>query len=248
MKNQVLSFPAALLVSAAALVGGFYCSRAETPAESQDPWQKQREAMVRDQIMARGIEDPRTLAAMDKVLRHEFVPEQQRARAYNDHPLPIGRGQTISQPYIVAYMTQALELKKTDKALEIGTGSGYQAAVLAEIVEEVYSIEIVCELLERARKDFERLGYENIVTKCGDGYQGWPEHAPFDAIIVTAAPDHIPQPLVDQLAMGGRMVIPVGDRYQELIRLRKTPEGIKRERLLPVRFVPMTGEAEKKKK
>ena len=204
--------------------------------------------MVRNQIMARGVEDPRTIAAMDKVPRHEFVPEQQRARAYNDHPLPIGLGQTISQPYIVAYMTQALELKKTDRVLEIGTGSGYHAAVLAEIAEEVYSIEIVCELLERARKDFDRLGYENIVTKCGDGYQGWSEHAPFDAIIVTAAPDHIPQPLVDQLAMGGRMVIPVGDRYQELIRLRKTPEGIKQERLLPVRFVPMTGEAEKKKK
>lgn len=214
-------------------------------AAQEEKYARQRERMVKEQIEARGVKDPAVLRAMRKVPRHEFVPAEYRDRAYADHPLPIGRGQTISQPYIVAYMTEALELKPGDRVLEIGTGSGYQAAVLAEITDEVYSVEIICPLLEQARLTLDRLGYRNVATRCADGYQGWPEHAPFNAIIVTAAPDHVPRPLVDQLAMAGRLVIPVGDYDQELIRLRKTPEGIKEERLLPVRFVPMTGEAEK---
>lgn len=205
-----------------------------------------REAMVNRQIASRGIEAPATLSAMSTVPRHEFVPRQVRHAAYGDSPLPIGLGQTISQPYIVAFMTEALMLAPGDKVLEVGTGSGYQAAVLAEIADEVFSIEILCELEERARRDLDRLGYTTVKTKCGDGYQGWPEHAPFDAIIVTAAPDHVPQPLLDQLKVGGRMVLPVGSRYQELTRLTKTSDGVESERLLAVRFVPMTGEAEKR--
>jgi protein-L-isoaspartate(D-aspartate) O-methyltransferase len=210
------------------------------------PFTLLREGMVRMQIERRGVSDPATLSAMRAVPRHEFVPEQFRHAAYEDYPLPIGLEQTISQPYIVALMTEALMPGPGDRVLEIGTGSGYQAAVLAEIVGEVYSIEILCELEERARRDLDRLGYTAVKTKCGDGYQGWPEHAPFDAVIVTAAPDHIPQPLVEQLKVGGRIVIPVGSRSQELIRLTKTEDGVERERLAGVRFVPMTGEAEEK--
>jgi protein-L-isoaspartate(D-aspartate) O-methyltransferase len=202
--------------------------------------------MVRRQIEARGVRDPATLSAMGAVPRHEFVPKRIRHAAYEDYPLPIGLDQTISQPYIVAFMTEALLLKPGDRVLEIGTGSGYQAAVLAEIADEVFSIEILCELEERARRDLDRLGYTAVKTKCGDGYQGWAEHAPFDAVIVTAAPDHVPQPLVEQLKVGGRLVIPVGSQYQELVRLTKTSDGVERERLIGVRFVPMTGEAEKK--
>jgi protein-L-isoaspartate(D-aspartate) O-methyltransferase len=213
-----------------------------------DQYQELRAAMVKEQIEARGITDPAVLAAMNQVPRHEFVPADVRPLAYTDQPLPIGHGQTISQPYIVAFMTQALELKPGDKVLEIGTGSGYQAAVLAEITPQVYSIEIICELSEKARHTLDRLGYTKVITKCGDGYQGWPEHAPFNAVIVTAAPDHVPKPLLDQLAMGGRMVIPVGDQYQELMRFTRTRDGIKKETLLPVRFVPMTGEAQKPRK
>jgi protein-L-isoaspartate(D-aspartate) O-methyltransferase len=202
--------------------------------------------MVTGQIVGRGINDPATLAAMRTVPRHEFVPQPVRHAAYDDNALPIGLGQTISQPYIVAFMTESLMLSPGDTVLEIGTGSGYQAAVLAEIVDEVFSIEILCELEERARRDLDRLGYTAVRTRCGDGYQGWPGQAPFDAVIVTAAPDHVPQPLLDQLAVGGRMVLPVGSRYQELVRLTRTADGVKKERLLAVRFVPMTGEAEKK--
>ncbi len=210
-----------------------------------DRYQELRAAMVKDQIAARGITDPAVLAAMNQIPRHEFVPADVRALAYTDQPLPIGHGQTISQPYIVAFMTQALELKPGDKVLEIGTGSGYQAAVLAGIAAQVYSIEIICPLSERARETLYRLGYTRVTTKCGDGYQGWPQYAPFNAVIVTAAPDHVPQPLLDQLAMGGRMVIPVGDQYQELMRFTRARDGLKKETLLPVRFVPMTGEAQK---
>jgi protein-L-isoaspartate(D-aspartate) O-methyltransferase len=202
--------------------------------------------MVKKQIAARGVKDPAVLQALRTVPRHEFVPAEWRHLAYADQPLPIGQGQTISQPYIVAYMTEALELKRGDKVLEIGTGSGYQAAVLAEITDQVYSIEIVCALAATARQTLDRLGYQRVVAKCGDGYQGWPESAPFDAIIVTAAPDHLPQPLVAQLKEGGRLVIPVGSYDQELIRYTKTKGKLREERLLPVRFVPMTGEAEKK--
>ncbi len=205
------------------------------------------ERMVRDQIAARGVRDPRVLAALRKLPRHLFVPPNLQSAAYEDTPLPIGYGQTISQPYIVAFMTEALELKPQDKVLEIGTGSGYQAAVLAELAREVYTIEIVEPLAKSARERLEGLGYSNVHVRAGDGYRGWPEAAPFDAIIVTAAPEQVPPPLLDQLRVGGRLVVPVGRFMQDLVRLRRTPQGIKRESLLPVMFVPMTGEAEKKK-
>jgi protein-L-isoaspartate(D-aspartate) O-methyltransferase len=199
--------------------------------------------MVDQQIVARGVRDPAVLAAMRKVPRHEFVPEDLREAAYEDGPLPIGEGQTISQPYIVAYMTEKLELGGGERVLEVGTGSGYQAAVLGELASEVYTIEIVEKLARRAEKDLERLGYENIHVRHGDGYRGWPEKAPFDAIIVTAAPGRVPEPLVEQLAKGGRMILPVGDAYQELILITRDDEGVvRRQRLIGVRFVPMTGE------
>jgi protein-L-isoaspartate(D-aspartate) O-methyltransferase len=205
-----------------------------------------RGLMVQRQIAARGISDSAVLDAMRSVPRHLFVPENHRPEAYEDYPLPIGQGQTISQPFIVAAMTEALALSPKDRVLEIGTGSGYQAAVLAEIAREVFTIEILEPLGRHAETTLVALGYKNIEVKIGDGYRGWPERSPFDAIIVTAAPDHIPQPLIEQLAMGGRMVLPLGDREQTMVILRKTPQGIIREDRYGVRFVPMTGEAEKK--
>jgi len=213
-------------------------------ATPPDAWAEARERMVREQIAGRGILDPRVLAAVAHVPRHELVPVEMREQAYEDRPLPIGRGQTISQPYVVAYMTEQLRLRGDERVLEVGTGSGYQAAVLAELAREVYSIEIVPELGERARADLARLGYSNVHVRVGDGYRGWPEHAPFDAIIVTAAPGHVPQPLIDQLAVGGRLVLPVGDFEQELLRIERDATGIRREHLIGVRFVPMRGEAE----
>ena len=209
-----------------------------------DPTAFDRERMVREQIAGRGVRDPRVLAALSRVPRHELVPEQMRAHAYEDRPLPIGHDQTISQPYVVAYMTEQLQLRGDERVLEVGTGSGYQAAVLAELAREVYSIEIVAALGERARADLTRLGYRNVEIRVGDGYRGWPEQAPFDAIIVTAAPGHVPQPLIDQLAVGGRLVLPVGGFDQELLRIERDADGIRRERLIDVRFVPMRGEAE----
>lgn len=202
-----------------------------------------RERMVRDQLEARDIKDPRVLSAMRKVPRHAFVPPSIIQAAYDDTALPIGLGQTISQPYIVAYMTQALALRGTERVLEIGTGSGYQAAILAEIAPEVYTIEIVPELASRAKSVLESLEYNKIHFRTGDGYEGWREFAPFDAIIVTAAPDHVPQPLVDQLKPGGRMIIPVGRGDQELLLIEKGKTGITRRSTIPVRFVPMTGKA-----
>jgi protein-L-isoaspartate(D-aspartate) O-methyltransferase len=202
--------------------------------------------MVRDQIAARGVTDRRVLDAMRRVPRHEFVPPQMQANAYDDRPLPIGLGQTISQPYIVAYMTEELRVTPKSKVLEVGTGSGYQAAVLSGLVAEVYSIEIVPELAARATQTLKRLGYNNVKVRAGDGYRGWPAAAPFDRIIVTAAPDHIPKPLIDQLAVGGRMVIPVGDQYQQMTIVTKTKRGVVEQRTIDVRFVPMTGEAQKK--
>lgn len=197
--------------------------------------------------MERGITDERVLAAMRKVPREEFVPEKLRAESYEDHPLPIGHDQTISQPYVVALMTAELRPRAEDRVLEIGTGSGYQAAILAELVREVYSIEIVEPLAQTAEATLARLGYKNVYVKADDGYKGWPEHAPFDAIIVTCAPDHVPQALVDQLQEGGRMIIPVGERRaQELYLLEKRAGKIERKSVTPVRFVPMTGEAEKR--
>jgi len=212
---------------------------------SKDDFEARRAAMVREQIEARGVRDPAVLAAMGAVPRHELVPESVREHAYEDRPLPIGHGQTISQPYVVAAMSEALDLDGDERVLEIGTGSGYQAAVLSGLCREVFSIEIVEPLAERARADLARLGYDNVQVRSGDGYQGWPEQAPFDAIVVTAAPDHVPQPLLDQLAPGGRLVMPVGDAFQELIRITRTEHGFERESLFPVRFVPMTGEAQR---
>ncbi len=215
---------------------------------AQDPFAKKRYQMVERQIQWRGIKDTLVLKAMRNVPRHLFVPDYMKGQAYRDSPLPIGEGQTISQPYIVAFMTEALQLKGDEKVLEIGTGSGYQAAVLAEIAKELYTIEIVPSLGLRAEQLLKKLGYKNTHVKVGDGYRGLPEQAPFDAVIVTAAPGHIPKPLVDQLKKGGRMIIPVGDYYQELILITKKPDGtLKKQSVLSVRFVPMTGEAEKKK-
>jgi protein-L-isoaspartate(D-aspartate) O-methyltransferase len=196
--------------------------------------------MVAEQLAGRDIHDPRVLDAMRKLPRHEFVPAPMRGNAYGDFPLAIGNGQTISQPYVVAYMTQSLELKPSHKVLEIGTGSGYQAAILGELAAQVYTIEIVGELAQDATKALADAGYQNVHVRHGDGYAGWPEHAPFDAIMVTAAPDHVPEPLIEQLAAGGRMIIPVGTHYQELRLIQKTEKGLVERSTLPVRFVPLT--------
>ncbi len=216
------------------------------PAADEERYRTAREAMVRGQIEGRDVRDPRVLAALRKVPRHRFVPEALRGEAYDDHPLPIGSGQTISQPYIVALMSAALELEGGEKVLEIGTGSGYQAAVLAELGARVFSIEIVPELAASARATLAGAGYADVDVRTGDGYRGWPEEAPFDAILVTAAPGAVPRPLIDQLREGGRMVIPVGERDQELLLLTKRGGEIERTRMIPVRFVPMTGEAQRR--
>lgn len=209
--------------------------------QNKDQYESAREQMVRSQIVARGINDQATLRAMRKVPRHLFVPPSYVKEAYSDRPLPIGYSQTISQPLIVAYMTELVKPSKGKKALEIGTGSGYQAAVLAEIVDTVYTIEIIKELATEAAARLKILGYKNIVVKYGDGYKGWPEHGPFDIIIVTAAADHIPQPLKDQLAEDGRLVMPVGNpaAVQELVLLTKRNGKITEQRLEPVWFVPL---------
>ncbi len=202
--------------------------------------------MVMEQLMPRGAHQERVLAAMAKVPREEFVPPDLRAASYADQALPIGHGQTISQPFIVAFMTEELELKPGDRVLEIGTGSGYQAAVLAELGAEVFTVEIIEPLAKNAEATLARLGYKNVHVKIGDGYKGWPENAPFDAIIVTCAPDRIPQPLTEQLKQGGRMVIPVGGPGdQELYLLEKKNGRLEQLAVLPVRFVPMAGEAKK---
>jgi protein-L-isoaspartate(D-aspartate) O-methyltransferase len=215
-------------------------------APAADRHAAEREAMVREQIEERGVRDPAVLAAMRAVPRHELVPAALRDRAYEDHPLPIGHDQTISQPFIVALMTELAAVERGERVLEVGTGSGYQAAVLAALGADVYSIEIVEPLARRAAADLERLGYR-VHVRAGDGYRGWPEAAPFGAILVTAAPPRIPHPLVEQLAKGGRMVIPVGDNYQELRVLTKDESGeVRDEMVIPVRFVPMTGEAQQR--
>jgi len=197
--------------------------------------------MVKDQIIARGIKDARVIEAMSTVPRHVFVPSKYRAFSYGDYPLSIGKGQTISQPYIVAFMTEALGLEADDKVLEIGTGSGYQAAVLGELAKEVYTIEIIPELGNQAKATLEKLLYKNIHVKIGDGYKGWPEMAPFDAVIVTCAPKQIPQALVDQLKEGGRMIIPVGREgaVQELVKVTKKEGKVEIRAVMDVRFVPM---------
>ncbi|MGC8878075.1 MAG: protein-L-isoaspartate(D-aspartate) O-methyltransferase [Anaerolineae bacterium] len=213
-----------------------------TPTMLPDDRREERLRMVERQVRARGVTDPRVLATMEKVPRHEFVPADVLDQAYNDYPLPIGYGQTISQPYIVAVMTELLKLKPGEKALEIGTGSGYQAAILAELTDKVYSIEIIPQLAERARATLDRLGYHYVITRQGDGYWGWPEYAPFDAIIVTAAPDHVPQPLLEQLADGGRMVIPVGPPggYQSLWLITREGDEYHNFNWGGVAFVPLT--------
>ncbi len=220
--------------------------RLKDPVDQRGAHQRLR--MVEEQLRGRDITDQRVLDAMRRVPRHRFVAETHRDLAYTDQPLPIGHGQTISQPYIVALMTQLARTQPNARALDVGTGSGYQAAVLAELVETVYSIEIVCPLADQARDRLKSLGYRNIEVRCGDGYRGSPEHAPFDLIIVAAAPQHIPQPLIEQLAPGGRMVIPVGRWYQNLIVVEKQRDGsIRKSVVAPVAFVPMTGEARNRK-
>jgi protein-L-isoaspartate(D-aspartate) O-methyltransferase len=232
----------ALIFAAIATTG---CGQKVPPVSD---FTSQRQRMVQQQLVTRGINDARVLAAMAKVPREEFVTPESRAASYEDGPLPIGYGQTISQPYIVAFMTEQLRPKPGDRVLEVGTGSGYQAAILAELVSEVYSIEIVGPLAKNAEATLQRLGYKNVHLKIGDGYQGWPEVGPFDAIIVTCAPDKVPQALVDQLKDGGRMVIPVGARFaQQLYLLEKKDGQLKQSATLPVRFVPMTSEADKQK-
>lgn len=231
-------------------------SRQRVPADStdapyrstQDRFSLERERMVGNQLRRRDIEDARVLEAMGRVPRHAFVPDDLDHLAYTDGPLPIGYDQTISQPYIVALMTQLVRPEPGDRALDIGTGSGYQAAILAELVSKVYSIEIIEPLADEAAARLARLGYTNVIVRAGDGYRGWPEHAPFDVIILAAAPPEIPEPLVEQLAPGGRLVLPVGDYYQELVLVEKDESGRVRKRPgIPVRFVPMTGEAERKR-
>ncbi len=205
--------------------------------------QVERDSMVDTQIVSGGVTDQVVVAAMRRVPRHRFMPDSHSEGAYGDFPLSIGYGQTISQPFIVAYMTQALKLKPDEKVLEIGTGSGYQAAILAELVSKVFTIEIVEPLAARAKKTLAELGYDNVIVRAGDGYQGWPDESPFDAIILTAAPNHIPEPLLEQLAIGGRLILPIGDYPQRLLLIRRTEEGYQETELLPVVFVPMTGQA-----
>jgi protein-L-isoaspartate(D-aspartate) O-methyltransferase len=224
---------------AVALLAG--CGRKPHPP-APTGFEALRAAMVDD--IAVSVQNPRVLAAMRKVPRHEFVPEAQRKHAYEDRPLPIGHGQTISQPFMVAIMADLAEIGPDAKVLEIGTGSGYGAAVLAELAKDVYTIEILGPLADEARKTLGRLGYANVHVLTGDGYRGWPEEAPFDAIVVTAAPPEVPAPLKDQLKVGGRLICPVGTRVQRLRVVTRTPEGFVEEPQFEVRFVPMTGEAQ----
>jgi protein-L-isoaspartate(D-aspartate) O-methyltransferase len=236
MRNILFASPGVLL-AVGWLLG---CAPRQSPSELR--WESLRHEMVSRQIEARGIRDPRILDAMRSVPRHVFVPEPFRSQAYEDSPLPIGDGQTISQPYIVALMTELASPQPSDRALEVGTGSGYQAAVLANLVREVYSVEILKALAEEAAKLIRTLGYDNITVRVGDGYAGWPEKAPFDLILVTAAPERVPEALLDQLASGGRMVVPVGQEggVQSLQLIHKKPDGtVETKDVLPVRFVPM---------
>jgi protein-L-isoaspartate(D-aspartate) O-methyltransferase len=226
-----------IIISLIVAVGNF------AYGEEEDTYQEKRQEMVTNQIAARGIQDPLTLKAMEEVERHRFVPREGIAMAYADRPLPIGHGQTISQPFIVGYMTEMVRPQKDHRVLEIGAGSGYQAAVLAEIVDQVYTVEIIEALADRSKNLLSELGYENVHVRHADGYYGWPEEAPFDAIVVTAATEHIPPPLLEQLKKGGRMIVPVGSplRTQQLMLIEKDQEGnISTRALMPVRFVPFT--------
>jgi len=246
VKNMAFTIPAILILSL--MLTECTDGKRVSASNPREDFKAMREKMVETQIKARGVKDPRVLAALLKVERHRFVPEKYLDSAYSDQPLPIGEGQTISQPYIVGLMTELLELKGNEKVLEIGTGSGYQAAILAELAKEVYTIEIIESLASTAEKRLSELGYQNVRLKAGDGYLGWPEAAPFDAIIVTAAPDHIPKPLIEQLKEGGRMVVPVGTHTQELRKIVKKSGRMETIDVIPVLFVPMTGEGVKQKK
>lgn len=229
----------------AALLGSLLGAGCPAPDGGADPTARARERMVERDIAGRGVKDGRVLAVMREVPRHLFVPPDQAAQAYDDHPLPIGSGQTISQPYVVAFMTEQLRLTGSERVLEIGTGSGYQTAVLARLAAKVYTIEIRAELAEQARARLAATGATNVEVRAGDGWFGWKEEAPFDGILVTAAPETVPGPLLEQLAPGGRMVIPVGGFYQELKVIERTADGLRERSVLPVRFVPFVGEAEK---
>jgi protein-L-isoaspartate(D-aspartate) O-methyltransferase len=229
-----------------ALAGSWSSGCGGDAANQEGAFAAQRDAMVTQQIAARGVRDERVLAAMRKVPRHLFVPTELQGEAYADHPLPIGENQTISQPYIVGLMTELLKVKPGDRVLEVGTGSGYQAAVLAAIGCEVYTVEIRAALARAAEARLHELGYRNVHVRSGDGYSGWPESAPFAAVIVTAAPERIPEPLMQQLAVGGRLVIPVGSFYQQLKVITREAQGVSERDVIPVRFVPMTGEIERR--
>lgn len=238
-----------LWFSSVLVIAGLACGASGTePQRGERDWDAERRRMVDEQLRARDIRSARVLDAMLTVPRHLFVLEPQRAEAYSDSPLPIGHNQTISQPYIVAFMTQALDVAPGHRVLEVGTGSGYQAAVLGALVKDVYTIEIVPPLAQRARETLSALGYRNIQVRTGNGYLGWPEHAPYDRIIVTAAPDEIPTALLEQLKIGGLMAIPVGTVTQELRVLRRTITGTQTLSTLPVRFVPMTNKPKKNKR
>ena len=242
VRRTAIAIPISVSFCATIFLAALACGVSAPGAQrTSHNWDGERRLMVDEQLKARDIRDPRVLDAMLKVPRHLFVPEPQRTDAYVDSPLPIGHAQTISQPYIVAFMTQALNVGPGDRILEIGTGSGYQAAVLGVLAKTVYSIEIVAPLAERARQTLKDLGYQNIQVRTGNGYFGWPEQAPFDRIMVTAAPDEVPTALVQQLKVGGVMAIPVGTVIQQLRILRRTATGMETLGTLPVRFVPMTG-------
>lgn len=239
MKWSLRTLPTAFALLGACANG----KGAESQSESGEGRELDRAEMIEHQLETRGVSDPVVLEALRAVPRERFVPADLAQHAYADSPLPIGHGQTISQPYVVAYMTEAARVQPGDRVLEIGTGSGYQAAVLAEIVGELWTIEIVPELAREASATLRACGYDRVHVQSGDGYRGWPEEAPFDVILVTAAPDHVPAPLLEQLAVGGRLVLPVGGEEQEIVRVVRDESGWNYETLLPVRFVPMTGEA-----
>ena len=242
MRNGIV-FYLAVLVAAATVNAGI------ARAQNKQHYAEARNRMVDEEVAAAGIRNLRVIESVRNTPRHEFVPAVDKKNAYYDMALPIGEGQTISPPFVVAYMTEQLDPQPTDKVLEIGTGSGYQAAILSPLVKDVYSIEIQKPLGERAARTLKRLKYENVHTKIGDGYQGWPEHAPFDKVIVTCSPEDVPQPLVDQLKEGGRMIVPLGERYQQTLYLFKKEDGkLVSEALLPTLFVPMTGTAEEQRK
>jgi len=221
------------------LTGGFMVLLSGTQAEDNQEWKQKAANMVEEQIVARGITNPDVVEAMKNTPRHRFMPENVRGKAYDDYPLPIGYEQTISQPYIVALMTKLLDLTGTERVLEIGTGSGYQAAILSRLADSVYTIEIVKELADRAEKTLYESGYDNVYVKHGDGYEGWEEFAPFDRIILTAAPPEVPPKLIEQLAVGGTMILPVGENSQNLVEINKTQQGTTRNIITGVRFVPM---------